>query len=224
MGFTNVPASVALATGTSVALAAGSSVGLAAGSSVAVNGTAQVAGNVVTTPDQSRFWPCYSAGDTSAPPTLGSGSSYGSSAGQPALFGGGTFPAATWNALARYAGSDTTRPCVVTGVFSNSLSNTAGLGFNNGGNTALSGLYCTATGVGLRVNGATVSALAAGSTAWRSFELVFTATLTRLTVDNDAVNLRWSGAGVSPAPGPFCLSNSLMISNLFVSYPSAVPA
>ena len=211
MGFTNQAATVALAAGSTVQLGAGSAVSIA--------------------PDQGHFWPCIS-GET-YPPTFTGGSpgvGYATVAGQPCI-GGTTSGDAVWSGLARYSGNNPATILVITGAIY--LGSANGVKWGMALNFTSTEAFCATNNGGkdvdFWVNNTKVGTLtnAIPTAGWHGFELVYTATSTRLTFDQDPANKRIAG------PAPASLDSfryrqvggpSLGISNLLASYPSAVPA
>lgn len=220
---------VSLATGTAVNLATGAKVDLATGATVGLESGSSVAVSSLP-PNTSQYWPC-TAQDTN-PPTL-SNAGYVVKGGTSGIAGTTTNVNnyALWNTLNRYSGLGTARPLVLTFLYYFSTGVTNNVGFGN--NTVYNSVFaCDGSGVctaQLNNNSSPlVITLSAGAAnTWVDVELVFTRTMTRLTVNKDS-SLRVTGVAIPDGSMPKAFgyygAAGSAISGLFASYPDTVPA
>lgn len=192
-----------------------------------------------------RTWPCR-AGETDPPTFNGTGARYYTATGQPAVQAQYQSGAATvtWDTLARFSPISTARPLVVRYqlYLARSTSYQATLGFGS-----RIGMLLQPGGSGVLVLAAaqpSISVLdpdslgpvidvgAAAGFGWIDFELVFTRTLTRLTVGGNTTMGRsqTDPSDDSRIRSPFRLQQTsstaaaVLLSNLTVSYPAQLPA
>lgn len=216
---------LSLAPGASIGLAPGSQVALADGSTVGVTSLP---------PDTSKYWPCISG--ENYPPTFGNTNiGYATLGGNPCVKGNGTsgsLVVATWTALARYGPSSVTGPTVITGLIH--LTTSTGNAYLTWRSTTDA---TTVAALVIAVSGSSASLSLAGTAldvsdfigGWCHFELVYTKTMTRLTVNNDVtrrITVAAMADSLITAAFNFNCSGSSQhgVSNLFVSYPDTVSA
>lgn len=216
---------LSLAPGASIGLAPGSQVALADGTSVAVSSLP---------PDTSTFWPCVK--NENYAPTLSSTSiAYTTIAGNPCITRVSTTSStavASWSTLSRYGPSGVNTPTVITALVYANGNSDAYLGWQSSPqNTSVASVYMLYS-QGLSQLQITNQYLDISDTVngWAYIELVYTKTMTRLTVNRDPSRRITVGPmNDSIISAAFNLnvgytSGCNAISNLFVSYPSTVPA
>lgn len=213
---------VGLNPGSSVGLVPGSTVGLESGASVGLNPGSSVAVESLP-PVTYQYWKC-AATDTNQP-TL-SNTKYLYNLGMPMVTSSGsTTGYAEYDAISRYSYLGQIYPMVLTGYIYNNGLSTVQIGFGDG----TYGIDISGTILECYGTTANISLPSTVYQNWIYFELVYHTTMTRVTINNDPT-LRLTGTPIPDnllgtfrgrLPGN---TAGYGYSNLYLSYPSSIPA